>query len=188
VRDPLLRARDAPAVAVLARGRAQRAGVRAGLGLGQRERAEGLAAGERGHEAAPLLVGAEAEDRQRDRARVHRDGDADTRVRPRELLEDEDVREEVRARAPVLLRDADAHQAELGELGEELAREAVLAVPLGRVGLDLLLRDLADERLNLALIVRQGEVHAGANYSRTGRAFLVRRGPSPGSTGRLRRR
>ena len=39
---------------------AQRAGVRARLRLGQRERADLLAARERRHEARPLLVGAEA--------------------------------------------------------------------------------------------------------------------------------
>ena len=63
-----------------------------------------------------LLVGAEREDRQRRRARVHRDRHAHARVGARELLQHEDVREEVRARAAVLLRDADAHQPELGQL------------------------------------------------------------------------
>ena len=75
-----------------------------------------LAAGERRHEPRALLVGAEREDRQRGGARVHGDRHAHARVRPRELLEHEDVREEVGAGAAVLLGDADAHQPELGEL------------------------------------------------------------------------
>ena len=70
-------------------------------------------------------------------ARVDGDRDADARVAARELLEHEHVGEEVGAGAAVLLGHADAHQPELGELGEELAREAVLAIPLGRVRLDL---------------------------------------------------
>ena len=56
------------------------------------------------------------EERQRHGARVHGDGDADPRVAARELLDHEHVGEEVGAGAAVLLRDADAHQAELGEL------------------------------------------------------------------------
>ena len=118
-----------------------------------------LAARERRHEARPLLVGAVGEQRQRHRARVHRDGDADARVRARELLEHEDVREEVGAGAAVLLGDAGAHQAELGELREELAREAVLAIPLGRVRLDLLAREVAGERLDLFLLRGELKVH-----------------------------
>ena len=119
------------------RARPQRARVGARLGLGQRERADQLAARERRHEAGALLVGAEGEDRERDGARVHGHRHPDAGVGARELLEHEDVREEVGARPAVLLGDADAHQPELGELAEELFREVVLAVPLGRVRLDL---------------------------------------------------
>ena len=63
-----------------------------------------LAPRERRHEARPLLLGAEREQRQRRRARVHRDRHADARVGARELLEHEDVRQEVGAGAAVLLR------------------------------------------------------------------------------------
>ena len=142
--------------------RPQRARIRSGFGLGEREGAEHLPAGQRRHEARALLVGAEVEDRKRDGARVHGHRDADARVGARELLEHEDVGEEVRARSAVLLRDADAHQAELGELPEELLREAVLAVPLGRVRLDLGVRELARQRLDLPLVRGQLEVHAAS--------------------------
>ena len=165
VRDPLLRAGDPPAVAVGLGARPQRAGVGAGLGLGQRERAEMLAARERRHEARPLLLRPEGEQRQRRRARVHRDGDADARVGARELLEHEDVGEEVGAGAAVLLRHADAHQAELGELREDLAREAMLAIPLGGVRLDLLPREVAGQRLDLLLLRRRAR-SPRADYSR----------------------
>ena len=95
---------------------------------------------------------------------MHCDGDANAGVRARELLEHEDVREEVRARAAVGLRHADAHQAELGQLREDLAREAVLAIPVGRVRRDLRVRELPRERLDLALVVGEREVH-GARES-----------------------
>ena len=145
-------------------GGAQRAGVRAGARLGEREGADRLAARERRHEARALLLGAEREDRQRRGARVHGDRDADSGVAARELLQHEDVREEVGAGAAVLLGHADAHQSELAELREELGREAVLAVPGGRVGNDLRLGDLARERLDLALVLAEREVHRGGGY------------------------
>ena len=85
---------------------------------------------------------------------MHGDRHADAGVGARELLQHEDVGEEVRARAAVLLGHADAHQPELGELAEELLREVVLAVPLGRVRLDLGLRELARQRLDLLLVRR----------------------------------
>ncbi len=159
VRDPLLGAGQPPAVAVGHRGRAQGAGIRARLGLGQRERAEHLAGSELGDEPLLLLLAAEGEDRQRDGARVHGDGDADAGIRARELLEHEDVREEVRSRAPELLGHADAHQPELAQLGEQLAREGVLAVPGRRVRGDLGLGHLPRKRLDRALLGGQREVH-----------------------------
>jgi len=83
---------------------------------------------------------------------VDRDGDADARVPARELLEHEHVGEEVRPRSAVLLRHAGAHQPELGELGEDITREVVLAIPGGRVRLDLCADEVARERLDLLLL------------------------------------
>ena len=139
-----------------------------------------LAARERRHEAGALLVAAEAEQRQRDRARVHRDGDADARVAARERLEHEDVGEEVGAGAGVLLRDADAHEPELGELREHLAREAMLPVPGGRVRLDLLAGELPREPPDLPLLGGQIEIHP---LGRTPPARPWPRTPSPGVAG-----
>ena len=90
---------------------------------------------------------------------MHGDRDADARVAARELLEHEHVGEEVRAGAAVLLRHADAHQPELGELGEDVAREVVLAIPLGGVRLDLGADEVARERLDLLLLGGELEVH-----------------------------
>ena len=140
--------------------------VRPRARLGQRERADRLAARERRHEPRALLVAAEGEQRQRAGRGVHRDRDADAGVRARELLEHEHVREEVRAGAAVLLGHADAEQPELGELPEQRRRERVRPVPLGRVRGDLGGGELARERLDLALIRRELEVHAAETNRR----------------------
>ena len=60
------------------------------------------------------------------------DGHADARVGARELLEHEDVREEVGARAAVLLRHADAHQPELAQLAEQRRAETRARGPTRR--------------------------------------------------------
>ena len=52
---------------------------------------------------------------------------------------------------------------ELAEPCEHLAREAMLAIPLGRVRRDLRIGELARERLDLALLPRQLEVHFWAS-------------------------
>jgi hypothetical protein len=176
VRDPLLRTGYAPAVARRVRTRTQRPGVRPRLGLGEGEGADQLAARERRHPARALLLGAEGEDRQRGRARVHGDRHPHSGVRPRELLQHEDVGEEVRAGAAELLRHADAHEPQLGQLPVQVAREPVLAVPIGRVRLDLRLRELVRQALDLALLGRQLEVHGRRCYP----------GPSRGTGPRVR--
>ena len=91
---------------------------------------------------------------------MHCNRDAHACVGARELLEHEDVRQEVGAGTAVLLRHADAEQAQLRELVEQLARERVGAIPISRVWLDLGGGDLTRDRLDLALLRRELEVHA----------------------------
>ena len=52
------------------------------------------------------------------------------------------------------------HQPELGQLGDELVREAVLAVELLRDGRDLLLGEVADRAPDELLLFGEVEVHA----------------------------
>ena len=118
-----------------------------------------LAASERRNEAGALLVRPEREKWERGGARVHRDRHADTGIRARELLEHENVGEEVRARSAVLLGHADAQKPQLGELRDQLVREAVLAVPVGGIRRDLRLGELARERSDRLLVGTQLEVH-----------------------------
>jgi hypothetical protein len=81
------------------------------------------------------------------------------------FFQDEDIRDEVRPCAAVFLRHAHAHQPELGQLRVELGREPVLPVPVGRVRLDLGLREVAGDGLDLALLGRQLEVHRPASLT-----------------------
>ena len=90
--------------------------------------------------------------------RGHRD--RHRRVDPRQLLDGDRVRERVGPGAAVLLREGHAHQAELGELGDQLVREAVLAVELGGYRRDPLLGELADGRANELVLGREVEVHS----------------------------
>ena len=93
------------------------------------------------------------QDRQRARAGVHRDGHPHARVGARQLLQDQDVGQEVGARAAVLDRHAGAHQPQLAERAEDLAREAVLAVPRRGVRRDLLVGEAPGQVADLALLV-----------------------------------
>ena len=130
VRDPLLGAGDRPAVPVCDGGRAQRAGIRAGLGLGQREGADRLAARERRDEPAALLVGAEGEDRQASTALVCTATVTPTPASARESSSSTRMYERKSAPAPPYSSGMQTPmQPELGQLAEQLAREAVLAVP-----------------------------------------------------------
>src|SRR4051812_48340985 len=171
VRDPLLRAAD-PALAV--RTSAHRPRVGAGARLGQRERGELVALGERRDEAVDLLAAAVLEDRQRAGARVDGDRHAEAGVRARQLLENEAVAEEVGPGPGVLLGDADPHEAELAEVLDDLLRERVLAVPRGGGRRDLLVGEAPREVADLALVVGQLVQAHGVFYRRT----AVRRAPA----------
>ena len=76
------------------------------------------------------------------------------------------------APAAVLLRDRHAHQPELGELRDELVREALLAVELLRDRRDLLQRELAHRVaqqlvLRLEVEVQAANLCASSTISRT---------------------
>src|SRR5438094_819465 len=82
-----------------------------------------------------------------------------SRVRQRELLEDEDVGEEVSPGSAVLLGDAHAEQPEAGQLPQQPTGKAVLAVPRAGVRDDLRIGELPRQRLDLPLVGAQGEIH-----------------------------
>ena len=162
--------------------RAQRGRVGAGLRLGQREGSQLVApAASGGTSRAICSRRAVREQRQRRGRSVNGDGDGDAGVGARQLLEREHVGEEVRAGAPMLDGHARAHQAELAEPREQLVREAVLAVPCGRVRRDPRARRSARERADLALLVGQ-LAHRPRRCGRGG----IRRGGGRACGGRAR--
>ena len=75
---------------------------------------------------------------------VRGDRDRHGRVHACELLDGDRVRDGVRSRPAVLLGNRHAHQSELPELGDELVREARLAIELLRDRRDPLHREVAD--------------------------------------------
>ena len=88
------------------------------------------------------------------------DRDRDGRVDPRQLLDGDRVRDGVAARAPVLLRDRKAQQAQLPELRDELVGKAAGQIELFRDGCDPLSRERPDRVANELLLGSQVEVHA----------------------------
>src|SRR5207249_9726604 len=126
-------------VARAPRGGADRARVRAGARLREREAAEPLAAREPGQVPLPLRLGAERKDRPGGERGVRREDDAGRRARGRQLLDRERVGDVVEARAAVALGDEAAHHTEAAELADQLAREALAAVRVGRRRPDALL-------------------------------------------------
>ncbi len=89
-----------------------------------------------------------------------REGDRDRRVDARQFLDDDRVRDRIRARAAVFLGNRHAHEAELGELRDEVVREALLAVEVGRDGGDATLREVAHCLAEELLLLGEVEVQA----------------------------
>ena len=138
---------------------AGRARVRACRRLGEAEGGELAPAREVGQPLPLLLLGSEEQKRHRPERGVRGDRDRHGGVDPRQLLDRDGVGERVAPRATVLLRDGDAHEAELGQLGDDLVREAVLAVELLCDGRDPLLGERADGVAQELVLVREVEVH-----------------------------
>ena len=159
VRDEGLGAVDDPLVAVADGSRAGRTGVGAGLGLGEAEAGEGAAGDEVGQEALLLLLGAVGEDRVDAEADARRQRDADRLVDAAELLDGDAEAREVAglARAAVLLRHDEAEQPEVAHLRHEVGREVGGGVPLGDVGRDLLLGEVADDHPEVLVVLAELE-------------------------------
>ena len=145
-------------------------------GLREAERREPLAGGEVGQPALLLLLRAVEQDRHRAEGGVRRDRDRDRRVDARELLDGDGVRDGVGVGAAVLLGDREPHDAELGQLGHELVREARLEVELGGDGCDALPRERTHGVADQLLLGREVEVHARGSYRRDSLPPSTRRG------------
>ena len=104
VADPALGAVEHPVVAVAARAGLERDGVRAVLGLGQRERADRLQPRHRRQPALLLLLGAEQVDRLHRQPRLDAEERAEAAVAAVQLHVHQAARERAHARAAVALR------------------------------------------------------------------------------------
>ena len=144
--------------------RAQRRDVRAGVGLGDRERPDPLAADRRHEVALLVLLAAELPDRRRRDVDVRADprrGPA--RADSRELLDEHRLVQVVAALAAVLRRVLQAEQALRRELREDLVREPAVLLPLLRVRRQLAVEEAADRRAQLLVLGGEGGIgiHGG---------------------------
>jgi hypothetical protein len=124
--------------------------------LAQPERAQDRLLEQRDEPVALLLVRAREEDGPGPE-RVGRQRDGHPGAAPRELLADQDAVEGGEPEASVLLRDVDVHQAELVRRLDHVGRVRLVLVVVGRLGPDLLLGELARERAQLLLLLRERE-------------------------------
>jgi hypothetical protein len=97
---------------------------------------------------------------------VRRGGDRDRRVDPRQLLDRDGVGDGVRSAAAVLLGDRHAHQAELGELRDQVVGKTRLAVELLGHWCDALLREVAHGLPDELVLRVELEVHAAGDAIR----------------------
>jgi hypothetical protein len=90
---------------------------------------------------------------------VRRHRDAHRAVHARKLLDDGDVFDVAHPRAAVLFGEDDAHEALLGELGDEFDGEVLRLVPLAHVRCNLALGELAHAHPDLKLFLVKLEIH-----------------------------
>src|SRR5712691_7367370 len=165
VRDVALLPLEHVAVAVAARGRADRGEVGAGLRLGERDRREAAAlVGEPRQIALALLLGAEPEKRPN---REHRrlDRRRERGAAPGELLGDQRRGDVVDPAAAVLARDRVARQPPERRVAQQLGRRLAAGVALGGDRAQLTFGELVRERLQLALLRRELEADQKTNSS-----------------------
>src|SRR4051812_1202101 len=173
-RDPHLRPVDLPAAVAFGRPRPLVGGVGPGVGLGQAEAAEPLAAAQLRQVVLLLLLGAPAQDRAADERRLHADHRAHRAVDGADLLDHQPVGDVVQARAAVIPRDDRPEIALFGDLLGEIDVEMVLAcVLVGPRAHDLvgeLPRGLADQ----LLLVGEAEIHRAGTVHSRGRGASAR--------------
>src|SRR5690606_18057704 len=149
--DPALDPSDHVLVAHLAAARAHRAGVRAGVGLGEPETADGLA---RGQTRQPLVlqgVARPAVDGVHDQARLDADERPHTRVHVLDLATDQPVRAVAGLGPAVALRPRHAQSPDLAEAPGQALGEHALEPPitdvLEQLGAHVVAHRVADHAL-----------------------------------------
>ena len=136
--------------------------IRARLGLGQRIGAKLLATGQGDQEGLLLLVAAKLQDTVADQGVVDRHDRPVGGAGLRDLDHGQDIAEGVHARAAVLLRDLDPHEAELAHLFHRLGWELRTLVDLGSNGRNLALGKIAGHIPDHLVLFIQNEVHSSS--------------------------
>ena len=127
------------------------------------------AGGQLRHPLGLLLVRAPEVDRHRAERGVGGHRDRHRGVDPGQLLDRERVGERVGAAAPVLLRERDAHQAELAHLRDELVGKRLGAVELLGDRRHLVAGEVAHGVAQQPLLVGEVEVHGAGSLGEGGR-------------------
>ena len=154
IRDEALRAVEDVDVAVSPCGRAHRSRIRARSRLGQRVGGENLTGGEPRQEPRHLLLGPGELEPERAEL-LHREDEPARRTHLRDLLDRDKREERPGAGTAVLLVEQQAEDAVLAEQLDDVPRELVRLVDLGRTRRDALARERADEFADLELLVGQ---------------------------------
>src|SRR5205814_1761731 len=129
--------------------------------LGDAEAALHLAARDRRQHAPALLLAAEHRDRvQAEQVDVHRRRRRHAAARLRDRLHHDRRLGDAEARAAVLLADAHAEPAVVGQRPVELLGEAAVVVAVEPVGVVEARADLGDRVADAFLLLAEGEVHA----------------------------
>ena len=159
VGDPELGAVQHVAVALAHGPRLHGAGVRAVVGLGEAEAADGRAAGQRGQPAVLLGLRAIGVDGVHHQAALDRGRRAQPRVAALQLLHDEAVGHVVEPGAPVAL-EGGAEDAHLAELRDEADGKRPRPVVLGDDGEELGLHPVANGVAHHPLVLGQERLDA----------------------------
>ena len=140
--------------------------------FGQAPGRERLALGQRHQVGLLLCLVAEHGDMRRAEPVVGGHRHRPTRIDARECLDANAVVDSAHTGAAKGFGKLDAHQAELGELGQQLFREMLRVVPLHDVGTHLGFSKIADRLAEQLLLVAQAKIHDHDYISRD---------PDPGS-------
>ena len=174
VRDVDLRAVDAPAAVDLLGPGLRARGVRAGVGLGEPERADRLALRHRHQEPQLLLLGAVAVDRAAAERDVRRQRDAGRAAGARDLLDRDRVGQRVEAGAAVLLGERQPEEAQLGHLLHDVGGELLALVEVARTRRDHLVGEFARHLAHLVVFVVQQQHRRSAPFRSRGGARRAR--------------
>ena len=161
-RDPHLLTADPPAAVDPLGPALHRGGVGAGVGLGQPEASEQIAAAESGQPALLLLLGSPALDRAADERGLDRDHRPRGAVGPADLLDDQGVGDVVEAAPAVLLGDRRPEVAHLAEPAGQVGVEARSAVALADPRDDHLVGEPPGGLRDQPLLVAERQVHGQA--------------------------